>query len=374
MSLRPRTSDYGRCRRHHRLRAVATFNFAAVLCTYSWVALPFAGLGDTILTCKQQPSYARISIAVCAESKPEDAEQLSLDPQVPQREFRNEDLREPGSFANIGTFQIRRPLAAIPILLLGIVADLGGSMRFLLSLNPKLAREIRADGVYGVAPPGGNPLFCGLQPSACQKRYYGGSPYFCTFVYPGDWSEDPSVAMARQAQQDESKIYSTQRRQGPSSKPLPLTAVGPPQGAGRDGFSVSLYTRKTGAKSLLQALGTPDAALADLMGRFTAQAPKLRGDAPVSETVLAEQLIAEDVTYRFESKVRYPGDDDDQALSVWTTALFSPAGSSGGYILLLTGVAPIKASGMMREAVRDASRSLARLEESQIPGSMSSPQ
>lgn len=324
----------------------------------------------------------RPSVARCAESpsgpdgpadggsSPEPAPRAAAPP--PRRGLRNEDLREPGSFANIGTFQIRRPLAAIPFVLLGIVADLGGSMRLLLSLNPQLARQLRADGVYAVAPAGGNPLACGLQPSACQRRYYGGEPYFCSFTYPGDWSEDPSVAFARQQQQD-SMVYSSGRRTSSGSRPLPLVAVGPSQGAGRGGLSVSLYARSTKARTLSEALGTPENALADLMGRFAEQAPKLRGEGPISEVVAAEQVVGDDTTYRLESNVRYPGDQDSNALTVWTTALFTPAGS-GGNILLLTGVAPLRAPDSVRRVVREASRSLAKLPESPMTGSIISPQ
>ncbi|CAK0846454.1 unnamed protein product [Prorocentrum cordatum] len=270
------------------------------------------------------------------------------------------DQREPGAVANVGSFQIRRPLAAVPFLLLGVCFDLGGSMRLLLSSLPDLARGYRLDSIYPVVAPGGNPLACAASPAACQKRYYGGPPFRCTFAYPGDWSQDPSVELARMRQSDDMLTLRSGRAPR-GSKPLPLVAVGPAQGAGTGGLSVSLYARRTRAASLAEALGTPAEALASLMGRFTEQAPKLRGRGPLSESVAAQEVAgAGDPAYRLESRVRYPGDAEAEALSVWTVALFSPD-AEGGHVLLLTGVAPVQAPPEAREAVRESTWSLARL-------------
>ena len=153
------------------------------------------------------------------------------------------------------------------------MADLGGSMRLLLSLNPRLARQYRLDGVYALAPSDGNPLQCTVSPGACVKRWYGSEPYLCTFTYPGDWAQDPSVAFAQQ----EPTVLSSRSPRRPTAKNLPLVAVGPAGGgAASGGLSVALYSRRTKAASLAEALGSPEQALSDVMGRFTSQAPKLQ--------------------------------------------------------------------------------------------------
>eukprot|EP00401_Gymnodinium_catenatum_P076660 CAMPEP_0117592370 /NCGR_PEP_ID=MMETSP0784-20121206/72042_1 /TAXON_ID=39447 /ORGANISM="" /LENGTH=333 /DNA_ID=CAMNT_0005394179 /DNA_START=91 /DNA_END=1089 /DNA_ORIENTATION=+ len=253
----------------------------------------------------------------------------------------NERFREPGSFANIGTYQIRRPLAAIPFLVLGVVADLGGSMRFLLSLNPELARQYRLDSIYPLARSGDSPLLCAVQPSGCRKRYYAGTPYSCTFSYPGDWSQDLSVEAARQLQDGPREFTMRMPRKGAAVRPLPLAALGPIDGAGREGLSLSLYTRPSRAATLADALGSPKEALHDLMDRFVEQAPWRNGQPPIAEAVAAEEVMdGVELAYHFEYNFHYPGDGMEDALSAWTAALFAP-GVDGGVpqVLLLVGVA-----------------------------------
>eukprot|EP00929_Paragymnodinium_shiwhaense_P113724 TRINITY_DN82023_c0_g1_i1.p1 TRINITY_DN82023_c0_g1~~TRINITY_DN82023_c0_g1_i1.p1 ORF type:complete len:380 (-),score=69.90 TRINITY_DN82023_c0_g1_i1:12-1151(-) len=281
-------------------------------------------------------------------------------PAPPRRRLTNEDYREPGSWANIGSFQIRRPLAAIPFLLLGLLADLGGSMRFLLSLNPELARRYRLDATWGVGKQGENPMACSTQPAACLKRFYASNTYSCTFSYPATWAQDPSVDFARQ--QAEEQMLSM-RRPNAASTALPLVAVRPVQNA----ISVSLYARRTSEASLREAVGTPEKALELLLGRFTKEAPKLKGVPPISDIVGASEVFVEGSgpSYRLEAQVRYPGDTDANALLVYTNALFAPAPggakTEGGHVMLLTGVCPLKGSAELVQTMKDISSSLALL-------------
>lgn len=269
-----------------------------------------------------------------------------------------EDQKEPGSFANIGSFQIRRPLAAIPFLLLGLLADLGGSMRFLLSLNPEFARQNRLDGIYAVSP-SGDPFSCGSQPSACMRRYYGTSPLSATFTYPGDWVQDPTVDMLRQKRSDEVVPFESSQRDK-RQVPLPVVAVNPigGTGVGGRGVNIALYARRTRTTALLEALGTPEEASQDIAARFAAQYKK---QAPTFELLATKEARNSQgsVTYEIEMSVRYA---DNSAASVWTTALFLPTKfEQNGYVLLLTGVAPMQELAEVRAMVRDGSKSLALL-------------